>query len=157
MKYIKYMLFLACCFISFSTVYATNNKDKNEEKYEYKTVFLAKKSSTTTQHYGIEGYNSANNKLNCGQLIDEKTKKLLNDILKYPRYAVPAIIIVLGSLDMFKAVIASKEDEMKKAQKTFIKRVIVGVLVFLIPALINVIIWLANVAWEGLGYTTCGL
>ena len=105
--------------------------------------------------YSISGYNNSNNKISCGQLIDSSVTKLLNDFLKYPRYAVPAIIIVLGSLDFFKAVTAGKEDEMKKAQKTFIKRVIIGVAVFLVPLLVNVIIWLANVAWEGLGYTTC--
>ena len=105
--------------------------------------------------YSISGNNVSNSKLSCGQLIDSSTTKLLNDFLKYPRYAVPAIIIVLGSLDFFKAVTAGKEDEMKKAQKTFIKRVIIGVAVFLVPLLVNVIIWFANVAWEGLGYTTC--
>ena len=46
---------------------------------------------------------------------------------------------------------------MKKAQKTFIKRVIVGVAVFLIPVIINALMWLADIAWEGLGYTHCDI
>jgi hypothetical protein len=51
---------------------------------------------------------------------------------------------------------ASKEDEMKKAQKTFIKRVIIGVAFFFIPALVNILMWLANIVWNGM-YPTCGL
>ena len=81
--------------------------------------------------------------------------EIINDILKYPRYIVPALVLVLGTVDFFKAVVAQKEDEMKKAQMTFIKRVIIGVAVFLVPVFINAIIWLANLAWKGLGYTTC--
>ena len=156
MKYKKCLLLLTTIFL-FNiniTVYAANKDSFNELNYNYDNtnniVNIAK--SSTPKKYSISGYNNSNNKITCGQLIDSSTKKLINDILKYPRYAVPAIIIVLGSLDFFKAVIAGKEDEMKKAQRTFIKRVIIGVAVFLVPLLVNVIIWFANLAWSGLGY-----
>ena len=46
---------------------------------------------------------------------------------------------------------------MKKAQSTFIKRVIIGVAVFFVPAVVDLIMSLADIVWEGLGYTTCGL
>ena len=116
-----------------------------------------------SQKYSVGGIyqegtdNDGNNILKCSELFDQSIIDLINDVLKYPRFIVPIIVIVLGTLDFFKAVIAGKEDEMKKAQKTFIKRVIIGVLVFLVPVLINAIMWLANIAWEGLGYSTCNL
>lgn len=88
----------------------------------------------------------------CVQLIDSELKQIINEILAYPRYIVPAILIALGSLDIFKAVIAGKEDEMKKAQRTFIKRMIAGVLVYLVPIIINIMIWFANIAWQGMGF-----
>ncbi len=92
----------------------------------------------------------------CNDLFDQSLIDLLNDILKYPRIIVPILVIGLGLVDLGKAVMASKEDEMRKAQKTFIKRIIIGVAFFFIPALVNIIMWLANIVWNGM-YPTCGL
>ena len=92
----------------------------------------------------------------CNDLFDQSLIDLLKDILKYPRLIVPILVIGLGLIDLGKAVMASKEDEMKKAQKTFIKRVIIGVAFFFIPALVNILMWLANIVWNGM-YPTCGL
>lgn len=99
---------------------------------------------------------------------DEKTNKkivdrpasiryLVNQVLTYVRIIVPIIILVLGSIDFAKAMLAGKEDEMKKAQKTFIMRLVAGVLVFMAPMIVNVVMSLAEIVWEGLGYNTCGL
>ena len=92
----------------------------------------------------------------CNDLFDQSLIDLLNDILKYPRIIVPILVIGLGLVDLGKAVMASKEDEMRKAQKTFIKRIIIGVAFFFIPTLVNIIMWLANIVWNGM-YPTCGL
>lgn len=50
---------------------------------------------------------------------------------------VPIILIVLGVFDMFKAVSAQKEDEMKKAQSIFVKRIISALLVFFVVAIVQ--------------------
>ena len=47
-------------------------------------------------------------------------------------------LIVLLVLDLGKAVMAGKEDEIKSAQKMAIKRVVYAVIVFLVPWLVNV-------------------
>lgn len=82
---------------------------------------------------------------------------LVNQILTYVRVIIPIVILVLGSLDFAKAMVAGKEDEMKKAQKTFIMRLVAGVLVFMTPMIVNLIMSLAEIVWEGLGYSNCGL
>ena len=79
----------------------------------------------------------------------------INKVMAYVRYIVPVLIILLGTLDIFKAVVASKEDEMKKAQKTLVKRVIIGIAIFLLPVLINAIMSLADMIWEN--YGSCGI
>lgn len=79
---------------------------------------------------------------------------LLNEILTYVRIIVPILIILLGTFDLAKAMLAGKDDEIKKAQKHFVRRIIAGVAVFFVPALINVIIGLADMIWD---YTTCTL
>ena len=154
MKYKKYLIIIAfVMFFSINNVYAYNDNSDNN-------IILNNTNNMITfldnQKFGIDGYNdNTQANMSCDQLIDSSVKELLNDVLKYPKYIVPIIIVLLGTIDMFKAVTAGKEDDMSKALKTLIKRIIIGVLIFLVPMFINVIIWLANLAWEGLGYTTC--
>ena len=99
--------------------------------------------------------------IDCNGLFGSKNdpdslRNLIDEILAYPRIIVPALVIVLGMIDLAKAVIASKEDEMKKAQSTFVKRLIIGVAFFLIPVFVDIIMWLADIVWNGM-YTSCGL
>jgi len=62
--------------------------------------------------------------------------KIVKAVLRLLQIAVPIALIVFGSIDMAKAVIAGKDDEMKKAQGTLIKRVIYAVAIFLISTLV---------------------
>ena len=82
---------------------------------------------------------------------------LIDEILMYPKILIPIVLILLGVLDFGKAVIAPKEDEMKKAQATFVKRVIAAVAIFFVPVLIDLIMELADIVWAGTGYSSCGL
>ncbi len=52
---------------------------------------------------------------------------------------VPILLVVFGMLDLGKAVMASKEDEIKKGQQTLIKRVVAAVLVFFVIQIAQVI------------------
>ena len=82
---------------------------------------------------------------------------LIDQVLTYVRIIVPILIILLGSLDLAKAVVASKEEQIKKARADFAKRVAMGVVIFFVPTLVNIIMKLADIVWEGLGYTSCTL
>ena len=141
-------------------VSSLNRSYITEDQYENNLIENKRVFSTTANpnaNYNPSGIETSDRAMSCEELFDKGVIDLINEILKYPRYIVPIIILALGSLDLFKAVVAGKEDEMRKAQKTFIKRIIIGVCVFLVPALINAIMWLANIAWQGLGYSTCNL
>ena len=52
---------------------------------------------------------------------------------------IPIILIVLGMFDLGKAVVASKEDEIKSAQKLLIKRVVYAVAIFFVVFLVNAV------------------
>lgn len=80
----------------------------------------------------------------CDGIINATLSGLINKYLGYIHIIVPIMVLALGIFDFFKAVIASKEDEMKKAQKRFIIRLIAGVLVFLAPTIVNLIITVLN-------------
>ena len=58
--------------------------------------------------------------------------------------AVPIIMILMGTIDLFKAVTAGKD--IKKKQKALITRIIAGVLVFLVPTIVSVIMNLIGVS-----------
>lgn len=74
------------------------------------------------------------------------------------QWLVPIVIIVLGTLDLFKAVIASKEDEIKAAQKLLIKRVIYGVAIFFVTILVTFIfnaLGSTGTSTGGAGFLSC--
>lgn len=52
----------------------------------------------------------------------------------------PVIIIITGMLDIVKAVTAQKEDDMKKAQKKLINRLVAGAVVFLVFVIVETVI-----------------
>lgn len=54
--------------------------------------------------------------------------------------AAPALVLVLGTFDFLKAIIAGDEQKMKKAWKNFPKRLLALVLLILIPQLISIIV-----------------
>jgi len=53
---------------------------------------------------------------------------------------IPLILIIFGSIDLFKAVIASKDDEIKKSVKTLLIRAVAGIIIFFVPTFINFIV-----------------
>lgn len=69
---------------------------------------------------------------------------------------VPIALIILGSIDLGKAVIQSKEDEVKKAKQAFIRRLIYAVLVFAVVWIVQTVISFIgklNIAQDGTNTT----
>lgn len=116
----------------------------------YYTYTLSDPNVWGTEVYFLEGGSSSpsskdnNGYTNCGGIIDTTTKEIINKYLGYVHIIVPIMILALGVYDFLRAMIASKEDEMKKAQKRFIIRLVAGVLVFLAPTIVNLIIDILN-------------
>ena len=54
------------------------------------------------------------------------------------KIGVPILLVIWGSWDVGKAVMAQKDDEIKNAQKLFIKKLIIAILVFLVPTFIGI-------------------
>ena len=55
------------------------------------------------------------------------------------KIVIPIIIILFGMIDLGKAVVASKDDEIKKSVKSLVMRAIAGVIIFFIPTLVGAI------------------
>lgn len=79
----------------------------------------------------------------------EAVVSVVKFILEIIRWVVPIILIVLGTIDLVKAVVAGKDDDIKKHQQTLIKRIIAAVIVFLIPMLVSILMgWIGNDDWK---------
>ena len=81
------------------------------------------------------GMRSPVEKIKCN--IGETVLTMVYNILKWFKYIAPAIVIILSILDFIKAIAAQSDDDMKKAQGKFVKRLIVAALLFLLPLIIN--------------------
>lgn len=60
-------------------------------------------------------------------------------ILLVFKIVIPILLIIFGMIDLGKAVIASKDDEIKKATNSLLKRAISAVVIFFIPTIIGVV------------------
>ena len=71
-------------------------------------------------------------KVSCGNVTDipKKIPELTSMVVTMIQIAVPVTLVIVGSMDLFKGITAQKEDEIKKGQQIFIKRLVVGSLIF---------------------------
>ncbi len=87
-----------------------------------------------------------------------KTKSvwvLVGKILSVFKIVIPLLIIIFGMIDLGKAVVASKDDEIKKAAKQLGMRILAGVVIFFIPVIVSFAFTLAD-GFDAEGdYSTC--
>lgn len=98
---------------------------------------------------GAETYNNYTSAtVSCGSELLTKVPSILPKIISILyniiQIAVPILLVVMGSIDLVKGITASKEDEMKKGQKIFIKRLVAGVLIFFVFLAVKLLISLVG-------------
>ena len=129
---------------------SVTKRDVSDNKYVQDYYSTSTSSTASTSEDYFELCDSSKNP----QLIS--SLKLIGIFLTIVKVIVPIILIVMGSLDMSKAVISNDNDAIQKSLSTFLKRVIAGILVFFAPsillALFHMVDGMAN--FEG-KYETC--
>lgn len=60
------------------------------------------------------------------------------------QFAIPIVLILLGTVDLGKAVISSDEKEIKAAQSRLIKRCIYAALIFFIVLIVNLVMTIVS-------------
>jgi Na+/proline symporter len=76
--------------------------------------------------------------INIAQFCND-TKELLTFvgwIITIFKIAIPLVIIIYGMIDFGKAVVAEKDDDIKKSAKTLLRRAIAGIIIFFVPAIV---------------------
>lgn len=96
----------------------------------------------------ICGENGENCNVSLATFCTEaKVARLLKGVgilIVIAKILVPAIIILMGFVNLFKIITAGKEDEAKKYAKSIVTKIIIGVIIFLLPGLINFVFDIAN-------------
>lgn len=72
--------------------------------------------------------------------VDSSLPSAVSAIINILKIAIPILVILFGLIDLGKAVMSAKEDDIKKNQGLLIKRVIVAVLVFFVVAIVQFVV-----------------
>lgn len=111
-------------------------------------------TDSSAPEYKLFGDEQGN--LSCDKMLGDKLTKRIQDIINIIKIAVPILLIVFGMLDFGKGIFSMDENEMKKSQSKFMKRVIVAVAFFMIPTFIGVILNIASKIWD-IDPSLCGI
>ncbi len=88
--------------------------------------------------------------VDCSTLLP-LIRLIKNGFIPLIQLGIPIILIILGMLDLGKAVVASKEDEIKSAQKLLIKRAIYAIAIFFVVLIVQVVFGLLSNAGDEYG------
>ncbi len=141
-----------------TTSYSISTEKPSEESIVNGTTTTTKSSTT----YKLNQCTDDNEvitkpeKKGC-ELIPSKIMEYINDAMSIIRIAVPALLVGLIIFDFASALFASSEEKMKKAQGKVIKRIIIAIVIFFVPTLINLVLNIVNDVWSNANYEICGL
>ena len=92
----------------------------------------------------------------CGNItIDSMVPKFVSAVVLVFQIAIPILLIILGMLDLGKAVTSNDEKQMKEAQKTLIKRIVYAVLIFFVIAIVKFVFGMLSQAGSKTDATSC--
>lgn len=74
--------------------------------------------------------------------VDPSLPQAVSAVINILKIAIPILVIVFGLLDLGKAVMSAKEDDIKKNQGLLVKRIIVAIFVFFVIALVQFVVGL---------------
>lgn len=95
-------------------------------------------------------------KIVCGETdVPYVAAQITTTVINILKIATPIIIVIFGMIDLLKAVVASKEDEIKKGSSTFLKRALLGAFVFLVFVFVELIIGLVAPKDENTNMWNC--
>ena len=71
--------------------------------------------------------------------LDSVIPDMTSLIVTLIKIGIPVLLIIFGMLDLGKAVMAQKEDEIKKSQMLFVKRLLSAALVFFVVVIVQLV------------------
>ena len=90
-----------------------------------------------------------------GVMIDAKLPNTVHTIIVVIKIAVPVLLVIFGMLDLFKGITAQKEDDIKKGQQLFIKRLISAAIIFFVVTVVQLLVSFVSNEDEKTNIMTC--
>lgn len=132
-------------FISF-LCFINNVEAKKESVSQTVTSNISNTAEVSTSSDDVKLYRT----VRCGNTeLPENLVKLISIAITAIQVVTPLILIVTGMVDFLKATTSSNEDGIKKAQQTFVRRLIAGAAVFLIILVVKIVVGLVNTKDSG--------
>lgn len=153
-KKFKYIFFVCFVVLAFSSkVYGKNMVNQIQEPItlHYNLInisFIGKIEYKKLAHVENNNIQGNNNSILCSGRLGN----FLKDIFHLVKFAVPILIIGLGIADFIKAITAQSQDEMKKASTKLMKRIIIGMFIFVLPTLLDFLLKIAEINSEICGW-----
>jgi len=118
---------------SYSLVEYTKNNSKYQDTSKYKVEQVDKEFCET-------------DKVSCGNLgkFNKKLPEISSWLITLLQVAVPVILIIMGVIDFVKSLSSQKDDEIKKGQQMFIKRVITAIIIFFVVVVVKLLVSLVS-------------
>jgi len=119
---------------------------KEEKKMLDNADCEIKKSLGLVKYCGVspDDSNSGDDYINgCGDL--PKTTALVKQIYGLIKYLIPVLIIGLSIVDFLKVLLSGEEKVYKEAWSKFVKRIIIGIVILLLPILLKIVINISGV------------
>ena len=93
----------------------------------------------------------------CGGAFDipEQAPRIMSFAINLLKIGTPIVLILTGIVTLVKALAASKEDEIKKAQSSLIRKAIAAVFVFLVIMIVQFVILKVADSSDTEGITSC--
>lgn len=95
--------------------------------------------------------------INCNGILTQDAADFLGKIMNWIRILVPALLIVLGSVDLGMAVISEDKDGLKKAGSRLVKRCIAAIAVFFVPLIVKVLLDISGITGTLVDDPMCGI
>ena len=91
------------------------------------------------------GFDPVDNESGCSTIFIDQNGNytalydFMQDLFSLIKIAAPALVIILSTIDYIKAITNSNADEMKKANGRTIKRLIIGLIIFFLPFILDIL------------------
>ena len=112
---------------------------------------------TSTDAYEIDIIGDGWDNESCEEKLGPDLVERIQSIVDLVKIAVPIILIIYGIIDFGKAIFIGDENEMKKIQSKFIKRLIFAIGFFLVPTIVQLILNIAHQVWPEIDPSLCGI
>lgn len=93
----------------------------------------------------------------CDGILTQEAADFIGKIMDWIRILVPALLVILGSVDLALAVIGEDKDNLKKATSRLIKRCIAALAVFFIPLIVKVLLDVTGITGTIVDDPMCGI